>query len=47
MKKTPFITLDKAQEIIRQIPPPFLLLRHEYLDIVLNAIQRDLLVKLF
>ena len=23
MKKTPFITLDKAQEIIRQIPTPF------------------------
>ena len=23
-------------------PPPFLLLRHEYLDIVLNAIQQDL-----
>ena len=28
-------------------PPPFLLLQHEYLDIVLNAIQRDLLVNLF
>ena len=22
-------------------PPPFLLLQHEYLDIVLNAIQQD------
>jgi len=28
-------------------PPPFLLLQHEYLDIVLNAIQQDLLVNLF
>ena len=28
-------------------PPPFLLLRHEYLDKVLNAIQQDLLVNLF
>lgn len=28
-------------------PPPFLLLRHEYLDIVLNAIQQDLLINLF
>jgi len=28
-------------------PPPFLLLQHEYLDKVLNAIQQDLLVNLF
>ena len=28
-------------------PPPFVLLQHEYLDIVLNAIQQDLLVNLF
>ena len=28
-------------------PPPFLLLQHEYLDRVLNAIQQDLLVNLF
>ena len=28
-------------------PPPFPLLRHEYLDIVLNAIQQDLLINLF
>ena len=27
-------------------PPPFVLLQHEYLDIVLNAIQQDLLVNL-
>ena len=32
---------------ITVFPPPFLLLQHEYLDIVLNAIQRDLLVNLF
>jgi len=28
-------------------PPPFLLLQHEYLEKVLNAIQQDLLVNLF
>jgi len=28
-------------------PPPVLLLQHEYLDIVLDAIQQDLLVNLF
>ena len=28
-------------------PPPFVLLQHEYLDKVLNAIQQDLLVNLF
>ena len=28
-------------------PPPFVLLQYEYLDIVLNAIQQDLLVNLF
>ena len=28
-------------------PPAFLLLQHEYLDKVLNAIQQDLLVNLF
>ena len=28
-------------------PPPFVLLQHEYLDIVLNATQQDLLVNLF
>ena len=28
-------------------PPPFLLLQHECLDKVLNAIQQDLLVNLF
>ena len=28
-------------------PPPFLLLQHEFLDIVLNATQQDLLVNLF
>ena len=28
-------------------PPPFVLLQNEYLDIVLNAIQKDLLVNLF
>ena len=28
-------------------PPAFLLLQHEYLDIVLNATQEDLLVNLF
>jgi len=28
-------------------PPPFLLLQHEYLDKVLNAIQQNLLVNLF
>ena len=27
--------------------PPFVLLQHEYLDILLNAIQQDLLVNLF
>jgi len=27
--------------------PPFVLLQHEYLDKVLNAIQQDLLVNLF
>ena len=27
--------------------PPFVLLQHEYLDIVLNATQQDLLVNLF
>ena len=27
-------------------PPPFVLLRYEYLDIVLNATQQDLLVNL-
>jgi len=32
---------------ITVFPPPFLLLQHEYLDIVLNAIQQDLLVNLF
>ena len=29
------------------VPPPFLLLQHEYLDKVLSAIQQDLLVNLF
>ena len=28
-------------------PPPFVLLQYEYLDIVLNATQQDLLVNLF
>jgi len=28
-------------------PSPFVLLQNEYLDIVLNAIQQDLLVNLF
>ena len=28
-------------------PPPFVLLQHEYPDIVLNATQQDLLVNLF
>ena len=32
---------------ITVFPPPFLLLQHEYLDKVLNAIQQDLLVNLF
>jgi len=32
---------------ITVFPPLFLLLQHEYLDIVLNAIQQDLLVNLF
>jgi len=32
---------------ITVFPPPFLLLQHEYLDIVLNAIQQDLLGNLF
>ena len=32
---------------ITVFPPPFLLLQHEYLDIVLNAVQQDLLVNLF
>ena len=32
---------------ITLFPPPFLLLLHEYLDTVPNAIQQDLLVNLF
>ena len=32
---------------IHYFPPPFVLLQYEYLDIVLNATQQDLLVNLF
>ena len=32
---------------ITVFPPPFLLLQHEYLDKVLNAIQQNLLVNWF
>ena len=38
MKKTPFITLDKAQEIIRQTPTPF----HLYDDAATRRIARGL-----
>ena len=44
-----FPTLQQGIQVIyiTFFPPPFVLLQHEYLDIVLNAIQQDLLVNLF
>ena len=33
--------------VLSHSPPPLILLQYEYLDIVLNATQKDLLVNLF
>ena len=49
-----FPTLQQGDQVILTrihynyiFPPPFLLLHHEYLDKVFNAIQQDLLANLF